>query len=107
MVAVPPPNMVDYCKKTEERQVSRGFVLENPANFDIKKYVCSSLRDNPFNGNPIIDLWEHLGCFYKTSSMCRPAEIMEDQVKLWLFGFSIIGRDKDWLPFLPNGTIQT
>lgn len=36
MAVVPPSTMGGYCKRTGERHVSRGFVLENPTNFDIK-----------------------------------------------------------------------
>ena len=69
MAVVPPQTMGDYCKRTDEGWVSRGFVLEDPANFDINNYVLSSLRDNSFNGNAIRDSWEHLAHFYETSSM--------------------------------------
>lgn len=107
MKAIPPPITGDYCKRTNERQFSRGFVPANPANFGIKNYVLSGLRYNPFDRNVIRDLWEHLACFYETTSMCRPTEVSEDQVKLRLFGFLLIERAKDWLLFLPNETIQT
>lgn len=39
--------------------------------------------------------------------MCKSDGVLDDHIKLQLFGFSLIGRDKDWLLFLPNGTIQT
>ncbi|CAL5185729.1 unnamed protein product [Lathyrus oleraceus] len=69
MEVVPPPIMGDYCKRTDEGHVSRGFVSENPSNFDIKNYVLSGLRDNPFNENAIRDSWKHLARFYETTSM--------------------------------------
>lgn len=87
MAAAPPQTLGDYCKRTDEGQVSKGFVPKNPANFDIKNYTLSGLRDNLFDGNTIRDLWEHLTRFYETTSMCRPSDIMKDQVKLWWFGF--------------------
>ena len=65
------------------------------------------LIDNRFDENTIRDPWEHLARFYETTLMCIPADITEDQVKLRLFRFSLIGRAKDWLLFLQNGTIQT
>lgn len=99
--------MGDYCKRTNEGEVSRGFVSTNPTNFDINNFVISGLRDNQFEGNTIRDPWEHLARFYKTVSMCKPDYVMEDQVKIRLFGFSLIERAKDWLLYLPNGTIQT
>lgn len=39
--------------------------------------------------------------------MCKPSDdITNGLIKLCLFGFSLIGRDKDWLQCIPNGTIQ-
>lgn len=107
MVVIPPPTMGDYCKRTDEGWVSIGFVPTYPANFDIKNYVLLGLRDNLFKRNTIRDSWEHLAHFYKTASMCRPAEVTEDQVKQSLFGFLLIGGSKDWLLCLTNGTIRT
>lgn len=39
--------------------------------------------------------------------MCQLEGITEDQVKLKLFSFSLVGRAKDWLLCLPNGVIKT
>lgn len=107
MAVVPPQTIGDYCKRTDEWEVSRGFLPEDPDNFDIKNFVLSGLKDNSFNGNTIRDPWEHLGHFYKTTSMYKPSEVTEDQFKVRLFGFSLIWREKDWLLCLPNGIIQT
>lgn len=65
------------------------------------------LRDNSFDGNEIRDPWEHLARFYETTSMCRPTGVIEDQVKLRLFSFSLVERAKVWLLCLPNGMIGT
>lgn len=43
MAAPQPLTMEDYCKWTDEWQVSRGFVLEDPSNFDINNYMLSGL----------------------------------------------------------------
>lgn len=103
MAIVPlPPTMGDYCKRTD-----KGFVPANPANFDITNYVLSGLRDNPFKGNAIRDPWEHLAHFYEATSTCRPTKVIEDQVKLRFFGFSLIGRAKDWFLCISNGTTRT
>lgn len=53
MAAAPLQTMGDYCKRTDEGKVSRGFVPANPTNFDIKNFVLSGFRDNPFDGNAI------------------------------------------------------
>lgn len=40
--------------------------------------------------------------------MCKSGgDIIDDQIKLCLCGFSLIGRTKDWFHCIPNGTIQT
>ncbi|WJX24636.1 hypothetical protein P8452_13722 [Trifolium repens] len=42
--------MGDYCKRTDTDQISLGFQPANPANFDIKGNVLTSLRENQFDG---------------------------------------------------------
>lgn len=86
--------MGDYCRPADTTQVSLGFIPSTPANFNIKYYVLSDLRDKQFDGNAISDPWEHLTRFYETTSMCQPLGIIEDQVKLKLFSFYLVGRAK-------------
>lgn len=105
MIAAQPLTMGDYCKQIDEGHVSRGFVLTDPANFDIKNFVLSGLRENMFNRNATRDPWVHLARLYEITSMCKLTNVTKDQVKLSLFGFSLIGSAKDWLLYLPNGTI--
>lgn len=107
MATAQPLTMGEYCEWTYGGHVSRGFVPVGPANFNIKNYVFSGLRENPFDGNAIKDPWAHLAHLYETVSMCIPTDVTEDQVKMRLFGFSLIGREKDGLLFLLNGTIRT
>lgn len=45
--------------------------------------------------------------FYETTSVCQPEGSTDDQVKLKLFSFSLVGRAKDSLLYLPNGVIRT
>lgn len=107
IAAAQPLTRRDCCKRTDEGHVSRWFVLADPANFDIKNYVLSGSRENPFDGNGIRDPWAHLARFYETTSMCKPIDVTKDHVKLRLFRFSLIGRVNDWLVFLLNGAIRT
>lgn len=39
--------------------------------------------------------------------MCKLNEVIDDQIKLRLFGFSLMDQAKDWLKCILNGTIQT
>lgn len=65
------------------------------------------LIEKQFDGNTTGDPWEHLVWFYATTSMCQPKGIIEDQVKLKLFSFSLVGRAKDWILRLPNRVVIT
>lgn len=85
----------EYCKRTDDVQISLGFQPTNPINFDVKNYVLLGLKGKSFDRKAIIDPWEHLAKVYETCSILR--DIIKDQVKLHLFGFSLIGRAKGWL----------
>lgn len=78
MAPAQPLTMGDYYKRTNEGQVSRGFVPTDSANFDIKNYVLLGLRKNMFDRNTIRDLWAHLARFYETISMYKPTDVTED-----------------------------
>ncbi|GAU10391.1 hypothetical protein TSUD_422810, partial [Trifolium subterraneum] len=108
-MAEDPPRrtMGDYCRRTDTGQISMGFQPANPVTFDIKNTVLSGLRDNQFDGSAIRDPWAHLERFYETCTMCRPEGYTDSQIKLRLFGFTLIGRAKDWLQCIPSGTITT
>lgn len=69
--------------------------------------MLSDMRDNQFDKNATSDLWEHLARFYETTPLCQLEVVIEDQVKLKLFSFSLVDRVKDWLSCLPNGVIRT
>ncbi|GAU41120.1 hypothetical protein TSUD_288100 [Trifolium subterraneum] len=108
-MAKDPPRrtMGDYCRRTDTGQISMGFQPANPVTFDIKNTVLTGLRDNQFDGSAIRDPWAHLERFYETCTMCRPEGYTDSQIKLRLFGFTLIGRAKDWLQCIPSGTITT
>lgn len=99
--------MGDYCRPTDTSHFSMGFIPGITINFNIKYSVLSYLREKPFDGNTTNDPWEHLARFHETTSMCQPEDITEDQVKLKLFSFSLVGREKDWLLCLLNRVIKT
>lgn len=96
-VVPPPPTIGEYCRPTDATQVSLGFVPANPVNFNIKYFLLSVFREKKFYENETCDPWEHLARFYETTSICQPEGITEDQVKLKLFRFLLVGSAKDWL----------
>lgn len=83
--------MKDYCRRIYDGQISLGFQPANPVTFNVKSFVLSSLREKLFDGKDIRCPWEHMDKFYETCSMCKPNDVTEDQIKLHLLGFSLIG----------------
>lgn len=64
MALIPPPQiMKDYCKRTDTKQISGGFIPVDPTNFIIKFFVLSGFRDNPVDENAIRDT-KHKGSKY-------------------------------------------
>lgn len=62
-----------------------------------------------FNLLTILCLVYKIMCFqfYETNRlMCKLTDMTDNQIKIQLFDFSLIGRAKDWLQYLPNITIQ-
>ncbi|KAK2356581.1 hypothetical protein QL285_093910 [Trifolium repens] len=54
------------------------------------------------------DPWDHLSKFSETCQIQKvPKNVTEDQKKMRLFAFSLIGPAKDWLQCLPRGSIAT
>lgn len=100
-------NMGNYYRPTNALHVSLGFLLANPVNFNIKYVVLLDLRDKPFDMNATSDPWEHLAMFHETTLKFQLEDITENQVKLKIFNFSLVGRVKDWLLSLLNGVIKT
>ncbi|KAK2380684.1 hypothetical protein QL285_068359 [Trifolium repens] len=85
----PPPRrtMEDYCRRTDNEQVSLGFRPANQVNFDIKSNVLAGLRENQFNGKVNNDP-DHLNRFLDNCQIQKvPDYITEDQKKLRLFAF--------------------
>ncbi|KAK2382357.1 hypothetical protein QL285_069903 [Trifolium repens] len=100
--------MGDYCKRTDNDQISLGFQPANPANFDIKGNVLTCLQENQFDGRANNDPWDHLSKFSETCQIQKvPENVTEDQKRLRLFAFSLTGPAKDWLQCLPRGSIAT
>ena len=60
-----------------------------------------------FHGFVDEDLNTHLKKFYVVWSSMKPQGILEDQVKLRAFLFSLADNAKKWLYYLPSDTITT
>ncbi|KAK4395762.1 hypothetical protein Sango_1730500 [Sesamum angolense] len=53
------------------------------------------------------DSHKHLKEFHVVCFGMRPQGITEEQIKLRAFPFSLVDQAKDWLYFLPSGSITT
>ncbi|XP_071728296.1 uncharacterized protein [Rutidosis leptorrhynchoides] len=60
-----------------------------------------------FNGLVGEDPHKHLKEFHVVCSTQKPRDVTEEQIKLLAFPFSLAGKAKDWLYYLPSGTITT
>ncbi|KAH9781383.1 Flavone 3'-O-methyltransferase 1 [Citrus sinensis] len=64
-------------------------------------------RPAPFHGFAGEDPHKHLKEFHVVCSSMRPQGVTEEQIKLRAFPFSVDGLAKDWLYYLPPGSITT
>ncbi|XP_031101911.1 uncharacterized protein LOC116005813, partial [Ipomoea triloba] len=60
-----------------------------------------------FRGLENEDPHKHLKEFHVVYSSFKPQRVTEDQIKLRAFPFSLADRAKDWLFYLPSGSINT
>ncbi|KAL0333026.1 UNVERIFIED_CONTAM: hypothetical protein Scaly_2204100 [Sesamum calycinum] len=74
-------------------------------NFELKSGLVHLLPT--FRGLAGEDPHKHLKEFHVLCSGMRPQGITEEQIKLRAFSFSLAEQAKDWLYFLPSGSITT
>ncbi|KAL0423278.1 UNVERIFIED_CONTAM: hypothetical protein Sradi_0862600 [Sesamum radiatum] len=74
-------------------------------NFELKSGLVHILPT--FCGLACEDPHKHLKEFHVVCSGMRPQGITEEQIKLRAFPFSLADQTKDWLYFLPSGSITT
>ncbi|KAK4387402.1 hypothetical protein Sango_2346800 [Sesamum angolense] len=74
-------------------------------NFELKSGLIHLLPT--FRGLPGEDPHKHLKEFHVVCSGMRPQGVTEEQIKLRAFPFSLADQAKDWLYFLPSGSITT
>ncbi|KAJ9184196.1 hypothetical protein P3X46_007961 [Hevea brasiliensis] len=60
-----------------------------------------------FHGLAGEDPHKHLKEFYVMCSSMKPQGVSEDQIKLRAFPFSLEGTAKDWLYYLPSGSVNS
>ncbi|GKB80872.1 DNA-directed DNA polymerase, partial [Tanacetum coccineum] len=58
-------------------------------------------------GNANLDPHKHLKEFHVVCSTMKPQEVLQVQIKLRAFPFSLADKAKDWLDYLPSGSITT
>ncbi|KAH9698812.1 hypothetical protein KPL71_024142 [Citrus sinensis] len=74
-------------------------------NFELKSGLIHLLPK--FHGFAGEDPHKHLKEFHVVCSSMRPQGVTEEQIKLRAFSFSVDGLAKDWLYYLPHGSITT
>ncbi|KAH9718388.1 hypothetical protein KPL71_022206 [Citrus sinensis] len=82
--------------------------IENPnpqVNFELKSGMIHLL--STFHGLAGEDPNKHLKEFHVVCSTMKPAGVSEEQVKLMAFPFSLADSAKEWLYYLPSGTVTT
>ncbi|XP_062114663.1 uncharacterized protein LOC133825777 [Humulus lupulus] len=74
-------------------------------NFELKSGLIHLLPS--FHGLPGEDPNNHLKEFHIVCSSMKPASVTEEQIKLRAFPFSLKDSAKEWLYYLPPGTVET
>ncbi|KAH9716295.1 hypothetical protein KPL71_021412 [Citrus sinensis] len=74
-------------------------------NFELKSGLIHLLPK--FHGFAGEDPHKHLKEFHVVCSSMKPQGVTEEQIKLRAFSFSVDGLAKDWLYYLPPGSITT
>ncbi|XP_062080578.1 uncharacterized protein LOC133785345 [Humulus lupulus] len=74
-------------------------------NFELKPGLIPLLPS--FHGLPGEDLNKHLKEFHIVCSSMKPVAVTEDKIKLRAFPFSLKDAAKQWLYYLPPGTVET
>ncbi|KAK4398197.1 hypothetical protein Sango_1295200 [Sesamum angolense] len=74
-------------------------------NFELKSGLIHLLPT--FRGLAGEDPHKHLKEFHVVCSGMRPQGVTEEQIKLRAFPFSLADQAKDWLFFLPSGSVTT
>jgi len=92
----PRPRLGDYGLANNCGRLIHTFQPANLVAFDIKTTVLNGLRDKQFDGAEGRSPHEHLSHFAETCEFCvPPAIVTDDQKKLRLLAFTLIGRAKD------------
>ncbi|XP_062086282.1 uncharacterized protein LOC133792396 [Humulus lupulus] len=73
--------------------------------FELKSGLIHLLPS--FHGLPGEDPNKHLKEFHIVCSSMKPAVVTEEQIKLQAFPFSLKDAAKEWLYYLPPGTVET
>ena len=64
--------------------------------FELKLGLVNMVQESPFCGKASEDANAHLQNFLEVSSTINPRGTTMDNVRLWLFPFSLLGKEKTW-----------
>jgi len=73
--------------------------------FELKSRLIHLLPK--FHGLAGEDPHKHVKEFHVVCSNMKPQGVSEDQIKLRAFPFSLEGTTKDWLYYLPSGSVNS
>ncbi|KAL9244486.1 hypothetical protein vseg_018260 [Gypsophila vaccaria] len=79
--------------------------LGEGVNFELKSGLIHLLPT--FHGLSTEDPNKHLSDFYIVCSSMKPTEVTDEQLKMRAFPFSLKDAARDWLYYLPQGSIDT
>ncbi|KAG8650731.1 hypothetical protein MANES_07G068316v8 [Manihot esculenta] len=85
--------------------ITRPAITAN--NFELKPSFMLMTQQNQFRGTPLKNLHAYLNRFLEISDSTKMNGVTEDVIRLRLFSFSLRDKAKEWLDFIPPGSITT
>ena len=79
--------------------------LDATTTFELKSGLIHLLPT--FHGLVVEDPHKHLKELHVVCMSMKPTKVIEDKIKLRAFQFSLKDSAKDWLYYLPSGSIKT
>ncbi|KAL7598776.1 hypothetical protein Lser_V15G25946 [Lactuca serriola] len=101
--------MGDYKKRIRDG-TRLGLVqpaIPATANFELKGHILAQLKDIPFHGKEHEDAYKHIEEVMDIADYFHMPNVPRDTVLLWMLPVTFKGVAKEWLKYLPSGSITT